>query len=146
VTAVTRTIEEIRAEAQDDETRGLIRLTVRRCLPLLSGGGWQVVFPGEDGLGCWDKKRGRYQLRLIHSIARELDGDVWAHLSVSRRDGVLPTWDQARDVWRLLYPDITGVVVIPPETDHVNLGEVAHIWGDLTRPAVPDFTHGLKTI
>jgi hypothetical protein len=85
-------------------------------------------------------------MRMIHSIAREEDGHVWAHVSVSRRDGVMPTWDQARDVWRLIYPTVLGVVVVPPEDKHVDLAEVAHVWGNLDVPALPDFTHGLGTI
>jgi hypothetical protein len=58
----------------------------------------------------------------------------------------MPTWGQARDVWRLLYPTVLGVIVIPPEDRHINLAEVAHVWGNLDRPAVPDFTHGMGTI
>ena len=109
----------------------------------LAGAGWIQLYPGADGLGAWLlRKRG---LRLIHSLARE-DGDIWAHVSLSRADRVMPTWEQIRDAWRLLYPETAGVVVIPAATSHVNLGEVAHVWGNLDRPAVPEFSHGLGTI
>jgi hypothetical protein len=135
--------ETIREAAQDDETRDFQRLAARR-VPVLRGGGWEGIFEGADGLGAWGHRR--LQRQLIHSIARELDGEVWAHVSVSRRDHRMPNWEQVRDIWRLVYPDTLGIVVVPPEDKHVSLAEVAHIWGCLTRPAAPDFTHGLGSI
>lgn len=133
---------------QDDETRGLISLAKVIVIPRLQAARWELRFEGADGLGCWDFcwDLPRKGLRLIHSIAREEDGFPWAHVSVSRRSQVMPTWEQTRDVWRLIYPDVTGVVVIPPATQHVNLAEVSHVWGNLSQPAVPDFTHGLGSI
>jgi hypothetical protein len=140
---MSRDIAAIRAAAQDDETRhyqALMGPAHRRLIIK----GWEQRFQADDGLGCWDQPT--YGLRLIHSIARGLDGDVWAHVSVSRRDGQLPTWRQLSDTWRLLYPELVAVQVIAPADRHVNLAEVAHAWGNLGRPAVPDFTHGLGTI
>ena len=67
-------------------------------------------------------------------------------MSVSRRDGFLPTWEQVRDAQWLLYPAEYGVVVVAPQSRHVNLREVAHVWTCLTGKTVPDFTHGLGTI
>jgi hypothetical protein len=133
-----------RAEGQDDETVGYVRLARRFAIPRLARGRWQLRYDGADGLGCYDLPR--KGLRAIHSIAREQDGDVWAHVSVSRRDRCLPTWEQTRDIWRLIYPAVAGVIVIPAETSHVNMAEVMHIWGNLSRPAVPDFTRGHGTI
>lgn len=129
---------------QDDETRALVALLRPYAHDRLARAGWVLRADGEDGLGLFDQpKRG---LRLIHSIARELDGDAWAHVSVSRRDRALPTWEQTRDVWWMIYPDALGVIVVAPESKHVNIAEVTHVWGNLSRPAVPDFTHGLGTI
>lgn len=104
---------------------------------------WTLASAAADGLGCWVlRRRG---LRLIHSLSRE-DGALWAHVSLSRADRVMPSWEQVRDVWRLLYPETAGVVVIPPAASHVSRAEVAHVWGNLERPAVTDFSHGLGTI
>ena len=58
----------------------------------------------------------------------------------------MPTWEHTRDAWRLLYPDIAGVVVVPPKSKHVNIAEVAHVWGCLTKLTVPDFTQGGDSI
>jgi len=128
---------------QDEETRGYQRLA-RRAIYRLQATGWVQRQKAEDGLGCWDLPA--EGLRLIHSIARELDGDVWAHVSLSHHDGTLPNWMELSLIWRLLYPQIVAVQVIAPESSHVNIAEVAHAWGNLSRPAVPDFSHGLGTI
>ena len=110
----------------------------------LEAAGWTCATLALDGLGAWDHAKRR--LRFIHSVALELDGDVWAHLSVSRFDKTMPSWANLRDTWRLIYPHEVGVVVIPPADEHVNLAEVAHAWGCLTRRPLPDFTRGGKTI
>ena len=140
---MTLDLEAIRAAAQDDETRGYQRLAAHR-VPLLHCAGWRVLYEGGDGLGAWGHPR--LQRRFIHSIAREADGEVWAHVSLSRSDKRMPSWEQVRDIWRLVYPSLYGIVVIPPEDKHVNIAEVAHIWGCLTKPTVPDFTHGIGSI
>jgi hypothetical protein len=50
------------------------------------------------------------------------------------------------DVGWLLYPGRFGIVVVAPESAHVNLAEVAHVWFRLDGPSCPDFSHGLGTI
>jgi len=106
---------------------------------------WVCVAPGADGLGLW--RHGARGLGLIHSVALEQDGELWEHISVSRRDGVLPDWEQVRDVFHeVCGPDALGIIVVPPKAEHVNLNEVAHVWRCLTRRPLPDFTHGLGTI
>lgn len=107
--------------------------------------GWRQVQPGADGLGAW--RHGPRRLGLIHSLALEGDGEVWEHVSLSRRDGTLPTWEQVRDGFHDVAGDeATGVVVIPPKAKHVNLAEVAHVWRCLSRDVLPDFTHGTGSI
>lgn len=104
--------------------------------------GWKRRFDGADGLGCWDRKT----QRLIHSYM-VVEGDLWSHLSMSHRGlAALPSWEEMRDTWWLLHPATFAVIVIAPASRHVNLDEVHHAWGNLTRPAVPDFTFGLGTI
>ncbi|MBA3654565.1 MAG: hypothetical protein H0W70_10270 [Actinobacteria bacterium] len=137
-------IDEMRRQSQDDETRGQIMLLKAEAYPRLARAGWLLRYEGEDGLGLLDQPK--RNLRIIHSIAREQDGDVWAHLSLSRRDRTFPTWEQTRDAWWLIYPNLAGVIVVAPQTKHVNVAEVAHVCGNLSKPAVPDFTRGLGTI
>jgi hypothetical protein len=71
-----------------------------------------------------------------HSVARELDGGVWGHVSVSRQDRSLPSWQQVRDTGWLLYPGRFGIIVVAPQDKHVNISEVAHVV-PARRSAVP---------
>ena len=110
----------------------------------LERAGYVCVVPGMDGLGRWvNKRRGT---SIIHSEAIENDDDLWGHVSMGRFDRVLPTWEQIRDAFRLIYPDRYGIVVIPPADMHVNLAEVGHVWVNLNRDTVPDFTRGTGSI
>jgi hypothetical protein len=106
---------------------------------------WRLVTPGADGLGQWEHDaRG---LGLIHSVAREQDGQVWEHISISRYDGKMPSWAQLRDTFREVAGDgALGVVVIPPRSEHVDIAEVAHAWHCLTARPLPDFTQGTRSI
>lgn len=106
---------------------------------------WKLVTRAADGLGAWEHRA--RQLGLIHSIAIEQDNELWEHISVSRFDGTLPTWEQVRDTFHTIAgPQALGIIVIPPKAEHVNLAEVAHVWRCLTRRPIPDFTRGLGTI
>lgn len=106
---------------------------------------WQCVTPGADGLGAW--VHGARGLGLIHSVARENDGELWEHISVSRRDDTLPSWEQLRDTFREVAGDeALGIIVVPPKSEHVDIAEVAHVWHCLTRRPLPDFTRGGRSI
>ena len=120
------------------DTRTIVEARLRRHR-------WKLVTPGADGLGRWlHNARG---LGLIHSIAIEQDGELWEHVSVSRRDGAMPAWAQVRDVFHeVCGDDALGVIVVPPKTEHVNIAEVAHVWRCLSRRPLPDFTQGGRSI
>lgn len=110
----------------------------------LGDDGWRHREQNNDGIGVWDHNgRG---LRILHSLAREADGQVWAHVSVSRRSGLMPGWDQVRDAGWLLYPRRFGIIVVAPRAAHVNRAEVGHVWYCLTAGSCPDFSHGMGTI
>jgi hypothetical protein len=106
---------------------------------------WKLDTPGADGLGRW--VHGARGLVLVHSVAIERDGEMWEHVSLSRRDGAMPPWEQVRDVFHeVAGPEGLGIIVVPPKTEHVNIAEVAHVWRCLTRRPIPDFTHGSGSI
>lgn len=134
-----------RARQLDAQEHDLVLLARVADLPRLGRLGWVQRVNGADGLGLLDHpKRG---LRVIHSICREADGEVWAHVSISRRDRKMPTWETTRDVFReVAGDDLVGVIVVPPADEHVNKAEVAHVWACLTRRPLPDFTRGTGSI
>lgn len=106
---------------------------------------WRLVTPGMDGLGAWQHRaRG---LGLIHSVGIEADGQMWEHISLSRKDGEMPDWAQVRDIFHeVCGPDALGIIVVPPTSEHVDIAEVAHVFRCLTRRPVPDFTRGSGSI
>ena len=117
-------------------TAARVRLASRR---------WKQVTRGFDGLGLW--QHGARKVALIHSVAYEKDGELWEHVSVSRRDGEMPTWTQVRDVFRdVCGDDALGIIVVPPKSEHVDIAEVAHVWRCLTKRPLPDFTQGTSSI
>lgn len=135
----------MRAAKLDTEAVALIEAARPAQEGRLRAGRWVRRWDGVDGLGCWDHYR--WGLRLMHSASREDDGQVWAHVSLSRRDGAFPAWLEAERVHWLLYPEHPGVIVVAPQAAHVNLREVAHVWVKLTGdPPVPDFTSGTGSI
>jgi hypothetical protein len=106
---------------------------------------WKRIKRGLDGLGAW-VHRAR-ALGMIHSVAFEDDGQIWEHVSLSRDDGKMPTWEQVRDVFHeVCGPEALGIIVVPPKSEHVNIGEVAHVWRCLSTRPIPDFTQGSGSI
>jgi hypothetical protein len=102
---------------------------------------WKQHTLGMDGLGRWT--HGPRRLRMVHSIAIEQDGELWEHVSVSRDDGTMPSWEQTRDVFREVAGDAAlGIIVVPPKAEHVDIAEVAHVWHCLSRRPIPDFARG----
>ncbi len=94
----------------------------------------------------WDEThRG---LRVIRSEALQDDGRWWAHVSVSRRDRKLPTWEQMAELKRLFLGDVEAYMVHPPEARYVNIAQVLHWFACLDEPGgvLPDFTRGAGTI
>lgn len=110
----------------------------------LQAEGWVLRLENLDGLGMWDHVR--WGLRIVHSVARELDGHAWAHVSVSTREGTMPGWLETRNAGWVMYPERPGLIVVAPRGTHVSLAEVAHVWYCLTADPVPDFSHGIGSI
>lgn len=80
-------------------------------------------------------------LRVILNVMRYGDGRPWAHLSLSRRDGKLPTWGQLVNVKNLfLGKQRKAIQVLPPEEEYVNINPgVLHIFCCLAEDPLPDF-------
>jgi hypothetical protein len=128
----------------DAEVERHIQAEALRWLTVRERRQWQMRVAGADGLGLFDNPK--LGLRVIHSIARQ-GGQIWLHVSVSRRDRSLPTWEQLRLVKdRFIGQDRTALQVLPPEDKYVNKAEVLHLWCCLDGDVTPDFTAGTGSI
>lgn len=95
------------AATQDAGTRRLISAALPQQEERLRRARWRQTVRAADGAGMWDQmSRG---IRLIHSVGREKDGEIWAHVSVSARNNTLPGWYEVRDAQWLLYPGHAGL-------------------------------------
>ena len=120
---------------------GIILTFGGRCLP----DKWRMVDRTSDGAGYLHKSG---DMSVIESIAIELDGKRWQHLSVSRRDR-LPSYEELAFVKRCwIGKDKYAYFVFPPEAKHINIDKFClHLWCCLDGDAVlPDFTRGGNTI
>ena len=107
------------------------------------------VQPGRDGYSA------RYQhLVIIYSEGIELDGRRWLHVSCSRKDRTIPTYDDLVTLKTLtLGTDTEAYQVFPPAHRHIDIAgrgdrpiQVLHLWSCMTGPVLPDFTRGGKSI
>ena len=101
-----------------------------------------------------DGYRARYKhLIIIASDAMEEDNRWWRHVSVSRKDKAMPTYDDL-----LLLKDLTigakriAIQVFPPEQRHIDIAgrlpnpvQVLHLWSP-DDDFLPDFARGGNTI
>ncbi len=93
-----------------------------------------------------------YPLRFIVSYAVEQDGKHWLHASVSRVDGMLPTYDNLKTLKELCIGEHkTALQVFPPKTKYIDIAgkrgiEVLHLWHCLDGDVTPDFTRGGNSI
>ena len=119
--------------------------------------GWRLVQEGADGASFRRRYKGKdHDAQAIVTAARERDGKVWVHVSlslarvarVSKTEYVaLPSWAEitrARDDF--LGPQAKAVMVVAPKSEHVNISEVHHIWHCPEGDGLPDFTHGTGSI
>lgn len=121
----------------DREAMGRWQADAPRQQRRLEQAGWFFVAKSPIGLGSWQHyDKG---VRLLHSVMRQPDGKLWSHMSLSRSDHQLPSWEQLRDTHWLLYPSLNGVVVCAPASQHYSLAEVMHMWTCLDGSPVPDF-------
>jgi hypothetical protein len=89
-----------------------------------------------------------WPLKFIVSEGVEKDGKKWLHASVSRVDGLLPSYDDLKQLKKHCIGDHrTALQVFPPLAKHVSPGskygvEVLHLWSCLDGDVTPDFTRG----
>jgi len=104
--------------------------------------GWDPVNRGMDGTMLMHS----IGLRAIFSGTVEADGKKWIHLSLSRTDGVIPTYYDLKVAKEQLLGDVMAVQVFPPSGMFVNIAEVLHLFQCLDGDPVPDFTYKGKSL
>lgn len=94
--------------------------------------GWQCAQRAEDGASWVNKTNG---LTVIESVAREVDGRRWLHVSVSRAARV-PTWEDLTLVRRTFVGEQREAYsVLPPADRYVNIHpRCLHLWACLDAP------------
>jgi hypothetical protein len=137
-------IQQVQADMWDDECAALVEKYAHEQRRALVNAGWKHREHNRDGIGMWDHRARRQ--RLIHSLARADDNQVWAHVSVSNASNTMPDWYAVRNLGWLLYPGRFGIIVVAPESRHVNIANVAHAWFCLTGQSCPDFSYRLGHI
>ena len=111
--------------------------------------GWGTI-PAPFGVGpeyCRAYRSLRGMLVLL-SASIEADRRRWLHVSVSHRNGRLPTWREMCEVKDLFCgPARTAYQVHPPQEKHVSIHPgVLHLFCPLDGAVTPDFTRGGETI
>jgi len=126
------------ANLADAELQARLKADTPGQLTRLRRAGWVRAAQGNDGAG-WHAHPAQ-GLKLIHSVNREGDGNLWGHFSMSLYgEGRLPTWYELRDAQWLLYPEHAGVQVVAPPEKHYSIAEVLHVWTCLTADVLPAF-------
>ena len=125
-------------------------LDLRPLLPRVLPASWRQQrhpFLGHDSTygACFTSVRG---LGVLISACRYPDGKRWLHVSLSRSDKKLPSWDDLREVKTLFIgEDKTALQVLPSTQKYVNIHPgVLHLWHCLDGDVTPDFTRGGQTI
>ena len=88
-------------------------------------------------------------LFLIHTIALERDARFWDHVSVSRADRQMPTYEDLQLAKALCLGDKRAAIeLFPKASEHIDIAgnmpnpkQVRHLWSCKKMP-LPDFTDG----
>ena len=103
---------------------------------------YKVVHEGADGSMC--KHNG---MTIIRSIAREIDGKLWIHVSLSRRSRI-PDYNDITKIKRdFIGENKKAIMIFPKKTEHVNIHPYClHLWSCIDEDPLPDFTQGTGSI
>lgn len=111
-------------------------------LPQVLPASWRLIRATADGAAYQNQG-----LRVIASVARELDGRLWLHVSCSRGSRI-PSWEDLGSVKDTFIGDRYAYQVFPTRAKYVNINPyVLHLWAPLEGDQpLPDFTQGGASI
>lgn len=116
-------------------------------LPRVLPAGCRVVSRAIDGFMLQDTTRG---IAVMVSVAIERDGKPWKHVSVSRKDKRIPTYDDMAWARALVVgPNQHAYMVFPAKEEYVNMApslgvEVLHLFVPIDHRPLPDFRPDTK--
>lgn len=103
-----------------------------------------IVWPpgsGNEAAQVWEHQL--IPLRVLYSVATMEDGSDWHHVSVSA-GGRLPSWTELSKVKdEFLGPEAEAYQVLARRSEHVNVGEVLHLWAPVDGVRRVANLHGL---
>lgn len=104
---------------------------------------WELFERRGDGISV----RHLSGLGVIVSVAKELDGKRWMHVSLSYRNR-LPSYTDLVEAKNLFIgEEKTAYQVFPAKEKHINIHPYClHLWHCLDGDPLPDFTHGGDSI
>jgi len=116
----------------------LLEAETKEILPRVLPSGWRYHPDADDML--YHDKRG---ILVILNVMQYPDCKPWIHLSLSRRDKKIPTWEDLREVKDLFIGrQRKAIFVLPPEDQYVNLHPgVLHLYCCLGKDPIPDFRY-----
>lgn len=132
-------------EEQDRRWKATDKTLIRLVQPRILPPPWSIRELNMDGGAYTDGT-----LQVLTSLAREEDERHWIHVSVTRKDLRMPSYDDLKRV-KILFigSQRTAIQLFPKASNHINQHETClHLWCcvDDDTFGLPDFTSGLGTI
>ena len=102
--------------------------------------GWRIAERRADGM-LWQRLIGE-KITVIESIAIELDGKRWLHVSVAKPNKKTPSYDDVQLLRKLFIgEEMESYMIFPPKQRYVNINPVLHLFACLDQPngVLPQF-------
>lgn len=82
----------------------------------------------------WERMIGQ-QIKVMEDVSVKADGKRWLHVSVSKPNRKMPTYDDLQEVRQLFIgEDRECYQVFPTKDRYVNIHHVLHLWACLDQP------------
>jgi hypothetical protein len=125
------------------------RDTTKTYSGLVAPADWHIVQTWGDGL-IWERTTGQ-RIIVIEDITVKADGKQWLHVSVSKPNKKIPTYEDLQMARTLFIGDRECYQVFPTADRYVNIANVLHLYCCMEQPegVLPHFDgviNGVTTI